>query len=165
MIFLGTFENRMDAKGRISFPAAFRALIHRSASREIALFPSFRYDNALEGMPAETLTAMADQQEVAEVDLFTKAKANRYSILFRTTHRLSIDDAGRINLPDSFVAHAGLEKSVVFSGEGHSFVLWSPAVHSAQMATDLAALKTPRDGLAPSVDLATAARTGQQATP
>jgi len=137
LIFTGTFENKVDAKGRVSIPAPFRALIKASKSGQIALFPSFRY-NGLEGMSLDMLTALASQN--AAVNPFAKGKTNPYSVLFRSALTLGIDDAGRITLPDSLISRAALTGKAVFTGEGHSFLVWSPEAHQAQMAEDLAAL-------------------------
>ena len=137
MIFTGTFENKVDAKGRVSIPAAFRALIQASKSRQISLFPSFRF-TCLEGMSLDMLTALASQN--ARVNLFAKAKTNPYSILFRSALTLSIDEAGRITLPEVLIEKAKLSGKAVFTGEGHSFKVWSPHAYTAQMDQDLASL-------------------------
>lgn len=154
MIFTGTFENKVDAKGRVSIPAAFRALIQSSKSRELALFPSFRF-SCLEGMSFDLLSALARQG--SKVSLFAKGKANPYSILFRSTQRLNIDDAGRITLPDSFIERAGLNKTAVFTGEGHAFQIWSPEAQAQQAAEDMAALEATGDLDALEADFAAAA--------
>ena len=135
-IFTGTFENKVDAKGRVSIPAAFRALIQNSKSGELALFPSFRFA-CLEAMSFDFLGALS-RQSGSKVDLFTKGTVNPLSILFRSTHRLHIDDAGRITLPEALIAQAGLSKTAVFTGGGHSFMLWSPEAYAQQAADDRA---------------------------
>ena len=141
MIFTGTFENKIDSKGRVSVPAAFRALIQASSSRELAIFPSFRFP-CLEAMSFDILTAIAQQSGVSQTSLFTKAKPNPFSLLFRMTHRLHIDDAGRVTLPENLVDHAGLTTTAVFTGEGYSFLLWSPKAHRDQLEEDTANLRT-----------------------
>ena len=156
MIFTGTFENKIDAKGRVSVPAPFRALISTSVSREIALFPSFRF-SCLEGMSFDTLTALSRQADVSRVNLFTKAKPNRFSILFRSTQRLNIDDAGRVSLPDSLISQTRLSQTAIFTGEGHSFLIWSPEAYADQIQADMEALANEgEEGFA--VDFALAAR-------
>ena len=142
MIFTGTFENKVDAKGRVSIPAAFRALIQGTPSGELALFPSFRL-NCVEGMAFDMLAALSRQ--AGKVSLFSKTKANPFSILFRQTHRLHLDDAGRITLPEALIAKAGLKKTAVFTGEGHAFQIWSPAAHQAQIDQDMADLAALSD--------------------
>ena len=162
MIFTGTYENKVDAKGRVSVPAPFRALISGSASRELALFPSFRF-SCLEGMSFDTLTALSQQAGVSQVNLFEASRPNRFSLLFRSTQRLHIDDAGRVSLPDSLITQAGLSKTAVFTGEGHSFLLWSPEAHAAQVQADMAALAAESEADL-SVDFALVAKEAGQAT-
>ena len=157
MIFTGTFQNKIDAKGRVSVPAPFRTLIQASPSRQMALFPSLRFEGALEGMTGDLLNAIAQQTGVAKGNLVTKARPNPYSLIFRSSHSLHIDDAGRISLPDTLVTKAGLERTAVFTGEGHSFILWSPAAYEAQMAADMAALAENPNAEEFEIDFAAAA--------
>ena len=137
MIFTGEAQNKVDTKGRTSVPAPFRTLITSSPSRELAVFPSFRY-KALEGMTFDMLIALTQQDGAAEVNLF-KRKANRFAPLLRATHRMHIEETGRITLPANLLAFAGIEQTAVFTGEGNSFLIWSPEAHAEQAAEDMAA--------------------------
>ena len=137
MIFTGTFENKVDGKGRVSVPAAFRALIQESKSGELAIFPSFRFQ-CLEAMSFDMLAALARQTPKA--NLFSKARTNPFDLLFRATHRFHIDDAGRITLPEALIAKAGISGKAIFTGEGHSFQIWSADAYAIQVSEDEATL-------------------------
>ena len=137
MIFTGTYENKVDAKGRVSVPAAFRALIQGSKSAELAIFPSLRFD-CLEAMSVDMLTALTRQ--MPKTSLLKKTRPTRFSQLLRSTQRFHIDDAGRITLPDSLIAKAGMDGKAVFTGDGYSFQIWSDAAHLAQLRQDELAL-------------------------
>ena len=153
MIFTGTYENKVDGKGRVSVPAAFRALIQGSKSAELAIFPSLRFD-CLEAMSVDMLTALTRQ--MPKTGLLSKARPTRFSQLLRATQRFHIDDAGRITLPESLIERAGLVGKAVFTGDGYSFQIWSAPAHAAQLAEDKAALDE-MDGDEFEVDFAAAA--------
>ena len=106
-------------------------------------------------MNFDLLSALARQG--SKVPLFAKGRANPYSILFRSTHRLNIDDAGRITLPDSFIERAGLTKTAVFTGEGYSFQIWSPEAQAQQATDDMASLEASGDLETLETDFAAAA--------
>ena len=46
--FFGTFVNKVDAKGRVSVPAPFRAVIQARGQQSVALHPSL-FEPCLEG--------------------------------------------------------------------------------------------------------------------
>ncbi len=157
MIFTGTFENKVDGKGRTSVPAPFRSIITSSPSKELALFPSFRY-NALEGMTFDMLAAITQQSGASEVNIF-KATPNKFAPLLRATHRMHIEETGRITLPANLLSHAGIATTAVFTGEGHSFLIWSPEKFAQQAVSDIAPVTEANEGFV--VDFAAAASSVQ----
>jgi len=58
-VFLSTFANKIDRKGRVSVPAPFRAVLDRQASTGIILYPSFKHP-CIEGSGDERI------QEIVE---------------------------------------------------------------------------------------------------
>ena len=44
--FIGTFVNKIDAKGRISVPASFRTVVQARGLTGVALYPSLTDDDA-----------------------------------------------------------------------------------------------------------------------
>lgn len=62
-----------------------------------------------------------------EIDLFSEAHDDLAASLYADAFPLEADKEGRILLPESLVAHAGLSDSVVFMGMGRIFQIWEPA--------------------------------------
>src|SRR3546814_19523666 len=53
-VFLSTFANKVDRKGRISVPATFRAALEQEKSAGVILYPSFKHP-CLEGCGDERI--------------------------------------------------------------------------------------------------------------
>lgn len=123
--FLGTHQNRLDAKGRVSVPAPFRAAL-RSFGEEpvrIVLRPSHKFP-CIEAWPAPVFEALAKPLE--RLEMFSENQDDLAIALFADAFPLEADREGRIVLPEPLVAHAGLNGVVVFLGLGRIFQLWEP---------------------------------------
>src|ERR1700758_4504716 len=59
-LFLSTFVNKVDRKGRVSVPATFRAAVADQSFPGIVVFPSFRHD-ALDGSGIKRMEEMSDR--------------------------------------------------------------------------------------------------------
>ena len=125
--FVSTFTNKIDAKGRVSIPAPFRAVLERDryggGPPSLYCYPSLdapaldaggerlaqRIDGLLSGLPD-----YSDERDELSVALYGDVQI------------LSIDQDGRIVLPEKLRAHAGLVSEVAFVGLGEKFQLWEP---------------------------------------
>jgi len=123
--FLGTHQNRLDAKGRVSVPAAFRAALRRNGEAVgIILLPSHKRP-CIEVWPTPVFEAMTANLE--GLALFSDSHDDMATALYADAHALEADKEGRVLLPEKLVAHAGLTDSVVFMGLGRMFQIWEPA--------------------------------------
>lgn len=122
-LFLSTTVNKLDRKGRISVPAAFRAALAGQAFHGIVAFPSFKYP-ALQcgGFDwIEKLSAGVDS-----FDLFSDEHDAMTAALFANAQQLPFDGQGRIVLPDALAGHAGISDKAAFVGRGPLFEIWEP---------------------------------------
>jgi MraZ protein len=122
-LFLSTFVNKVDRKGRVSVPAAFRSTLatHRHPN-QVVLIPSFKYD-AIDGTGSDRLTEM--MEGVNTLDQYSDRRDD-LALIFAETRPLQIDGEGRIILPDDLKDHAHIEDEVAFVGLGTMFQLWEP---------------------------------------
>lgn len=124
--FLGTHQNRLDAKGRVSVPASFRQVIRsddETASISLVLRPSHQH-RCIEAWPSAEFEALA--QPLNRLDLFSQAHDDLAATLYSDAFPVEADKEGRIVLPDSLVSYAGLTETVVFMGLGRIFQIWEP---------------------------------------
>jgi len=122
--FVSHYTNRLDAKGRISLPAAFRAVLAQDGFEGLCLHPSLdqqALDCGGNGLLKEIdgyLERFAPCSE--EWDLFSTA-------FLGTSEILKVDPEGRILLTESLKAFAGVTGEVTFVGQGYKFQIWEPS--------------------------------------
>ncbi len=122
--FMGTHRNRLDAKGRVSIPASFRACLRAPGSEpSLVLRPSQNHP-CIEGWPAEVFATL--EAPLATLDVFSEDQEDMASLLYADAFPTDPDREGRIVLPEPMVAFAGLGEVVVFMGLGRIFQLWEP---------------------------------------
>lgn len=123
--FLGTHTNRLDAKGRVSIPAQFRAVLKPDGAGavQMVLRPSLKH-RCIEGWPPAAFQALAKPLET--LDIFSEDHDDLATALYADAWPMESDKEGRIVLPDDLKSHAGLTDSVEFLGRGNIFLIWEP---------------------------------------
>ena len=128
--FLSHFTNRFDAKGRLSIPAAFRAVLAKDGFDGVFIHPSLdapaldcgghlllREINALlESMPS-----------------YSREREDLATALLGTSEVLRADSEGRILLSERMRAFLGLSDEAAFVGHGHKFQIWEPVRFAAHL--------------------------------
>jgi MraZ protein len=126
---------RLDAKGRVSVPASFRAVLARDGFDGLYCHPAL-------DRPALDAGGNALLAEIeALIDGFAPYSEQReqFSLaLYGTSETLKVDGEGRVVLSDAHKTHAGIKEAVVFVGLGHKFRIWEPGRFRAELteATD-----------------------------
>ncbi|MCB2106823.1 MAG: hypothetical protein KDE14_03930 [Rhodobacteraceae bacterium] len=132
--FIGTFVNKIDAKGRVSVPAPFRAVVQAKGMNAVALYPS-PTEACAEGCGMDRIDTLVD----AMPDDFSPIARNNdmAEIILASARETPFDADGRVVLPEDFIAHAGLSERAAFVGKGRVFQIWDPD----KLAESHAALK------------------------
>jgi len=121
-LFLSTFVNKVDRKGRVSVPATFRAAVADQSFPGIVVFPSFKYA-ALDGSGIKRMEEMSERLNT--LDEFSEEHEN-LAVLFASAQPLPFDTEGRIVLPENLAQYAHIADSAAFVGLGKSFQIWEP---------------------------------------
>jgi MraZ protein len=132
--FMGTHQNRVDAKGRVSIPAPFRTILREGAAEgpvRAVLRPSHTHP-CIEVWPVESFNALG--QSLQRMPLFSDDYEDLSAALYADAHPVESDREGRIVVPDWLMKHAGLSDTVVFMGQGQSFRIWEPAAAEQRRA-------------------------------
>jgi MraZ protein len=131
--FLGTHQNRLDAKGRVSIPAPFRAALRalKGDGGGLILRPAHTHP-CIEAWPEAAFHALAGPLD--RLDLFSDAHDDLAAALYADAYPVEPDKEGRIVLPEALVSHAGLEDGVVFMGLGRTFQIWQPEAAARRRA-------------------------------
>lgn len=128
-IFVGTHENKVDRKGRVSVPAKFREAVAGQSFHGVVVYRHYELP-ALEGCGMDQMEAYVEQMDA--FDLFSNDHEDLATILFAESEQLAFDGEGRIMLPPSFMEYAGISERAVFAGKGKRFQIWEPSAFAAE---------------------------------
>lgn len=122
-LFLSTYVQKVDRKGRVSVPATFRSSLARQEDpNAIVVFPSIKFV-ALDGGGVDRITEMKDRLE--ELDQFSEEYEN-LTMLFADAYQLTIDGEGRVIIPEILKEFARIGEEAAFVGLGAAFQIWEP---------------------------------------
>ena len=116
-MFLGTYLNKLDNKGRIAVPARFRGelgntvIINRYLDGCLAIYTQEDWKNIYDSI-------MQLPSNKADVRKYQRS-------MLADTAEASFDAQGRILIPANLMNIAHLEKNCVFIGAGNHIELWS----------------------------------------
>ena len=131
-VFIGTFENKVDRKGRVSVPATFRQSLAGLTFTGIIAFPS-RRAAAIEACGMDLMEQLIAEQ--TSVNLLSEEPDGPASPLFYDLQQLPFDGDGRVILPPAFREFAGITDQATFVGVGKLFQIWDPRVLEAHRAS------------------------------
>ena len=121
-VFLSTYVNKIDRKGRVSVPAAFRAALTPASAKSIIVYRAVKLA-AVEGCGmdrAEDLSRRIDRlPELSD-------ERDALAAILGELRPLDFDGEGRIVLPTELVRHASMTDAAVFVGCGPTFQIWEP---------------------------------------
>ena len=124
-MFLSTYENRLDKKGRVSVPASFRSYLSNMGYNGVICYPSFN-NQSIEAWPQDRIEKISNA-----IDTLNPFEEKRdffaTSILSESTN-LQFDSEGRISLTTKLLKHAKIKNSMVFVGQGKTFQIWEPII-------------------------------------
>lgn len=123
MLFLSTYQNRIDKKGRVSVPAQFRANLAGQEFAGIVAYGSLLHP-CIEGCGMNRFMKLNERIEM--LDPFSEERDAFATTIFGESVQLSFDGEGRIMLPESLIAQANLAEQAVFVGKGEIFEIWEP---------------------------------------
>ncbi len=128
--FVSNFTKGLDAKGRVSIPAPFRAVLARDGFEGLYVHPA---------LDAPALDAGGNRL-LGEIDAFLSTlppysdeRDQLSTALFGTSEILKVDPEGRVILTDTAKAHAGITDAVTFVGLGQKFQIWEPGRFHAHL--------------------------------
>lgn len=137
-LFLSTYVNKVDKKGRVSVPAPFRTVLANQHFSGIVAYGSF-INPCVEACGMDRIEKLHTQIE--SLDPFSEERDAFATTILGGSQQLSFDGEGRVMLPDSLITLAGIKEIAVFVGKGETFEIWQPKAFEdyAQAARKLAA--------------------------
>ena len=124
-MFLSTFENRIDKKGRVSVPASFRSYLSNLGYNGIFCYPSFN-NPSIEAWTQDRIEKISDT--IDGLNPFEEKRDFFATSILSESINLQFDSEGRISLTPKLLKHAKIKNSMVFVGQGKTFQIWEPTI-------------------------------------
>lgn len=116
-MFRGKFFHTIDDKGRVSLPSKFRTRLGKK------FILSIEFDGCL------SLYSIPERKKFEERLMSKPLTSGRVRdlrrVLMTESHEVSVDSLGRILVPAELRQYAGLQRDVIFAGQGNFVELWS----------------------------------------
>ena len=122
-MFLSTYENKLDKKGRVSVPAPFRSYLSNLGYNGIVCFPSFNH-HCIEAWPQDRIERISNS--IDSLNPFEEKKDYFATSILSESINLQFDSEGRISLPSRLLKHAKIKNNALFVGQGKTFQIWEP---------------------------------------
>ena len=123
-MFLSTYENKLDKKGRVSVPASFRSYLSNLGYNGVICFPSFNH-NCIEAWPQDRIEKISNA--IDSLNPFEEKKDFFATSILSESTSLQFDNEGRIIITSKLLKHAKIKNSILFVGQGKTFKIWEPS--------------------------------------
>ena len=139
-LFLSTFQNRIDKKGRVSVPASFRTVLGKEDFMGIIAYSSF-VNPCIEACGMARIQRLSDS--IDALDPFSTERDAFATSILGGSIQLAFDSEGRVMLPEELLLTAKIKDEAAFVGKGETFEIWNPKqlAEYADKARELAKTK------------------------
>lgn len=121
--FIGDYTVRLDSKGRLSFPAAFKRQI-REAVQDGFVLKRDVFDPCLIMYPMEEWERQ-NKMIRARTNPYNKEHARFLRMFFSGTAEVSLDTNNRMLIPKRLLEFAGIKGEVVLAGQSGKVEIWA----------------------------------------
>ena len=122
-MFLSSYENKLDKKGRVSVPATFRSHLSSMGYNGFICYPSFNH-NALEACSQDRIEKLSNT--IDSLNPFEEKRDFFATSILSESINLQFDTEGRVSLSEKLLNHAKIRNSMIFVGQGKTFQIWEP---------------------------------------
>ena len=124
-MFLSTYENKLDKKGRASVPASFRSYLSNLGYNGVICYPSFN-NNCIEAWPQDRIEKISNA--IDSLSPFEEKKDYFATSILSESVNLIFDTEGRISLTKKLLQHSKIKTRILFVGLGKTFQIWEPTL-------------------------------------
>lgn len=139
--FIGEYYIRIDVKGRLALPAAFKKQLGDDSSGGMFILKEDMYEQCLVLYPSSEWDRQ-NQIIRSKLNPFDRLHNQFLRSFSKGAIEVSLDSAGRLLIPKRLIDFAGIDKDIVLSGQDGKIELWSAEVYKSLWETtpDFAAL-------------------------
>ena len=132
--FIGTFECKIDDKGRIKIPSLLAKQMENFGGETFVVKRSV-FQPSLEVYPLTRWDLL--MEKINKLNRFVKKNADFIRIFTAGVKTVELDKAGRIQISRDLVAFAKLEKEIVLTSAGDFFEIWDKDAYEEVISADL----------------------------
>ena len=122
-MFLSSYENKLDKKGRVSVPATFRSHLSSLGYNGFITYPSFNH-SALECCAQDRIEKLSNT--IDTLNPFEDKRDYFATSILSESINLNFDSEGRVSIPKKLLNHAKIKSTIIFVGLGKVFQMWDP---------------------------------------
>ncbi len=130
---LGTYEAKIDAKGRFMFPAPFKGQMKDEISAGFVIKRSI-FKRCLELFPMEAW--QAESAMVMKLNMFKKKNAEFATKFMAGVKPIELDGTGRILIPKDLLKYAGITKEIVLTSVVNRIEIWDKEAYEKAVDYD-----------------------------
>lgn len=123
MTFRGQYTHAIDAKGRTSLPARYRESLAGAGEEKLILVQGLTSAHLL---AYPTVEWSEVEQKLGALPQLNPKVRSMLRLLESSAIECPLDGMGRILVPTSHRAYAGLQREIVWAGTGKQIEIWSP---------------------------------------
>ena len=124
-MFLSSYENNIDKKGRVSVPASFRSYLITMGYNGFISYPSFNH-TALEACSQDRIEKLSDSIDL--LNPFEEKRDYFATSVMSESVSLQFDTEGRVSFTEKLLDHAKIKNNILFVGLGKTFQIWEPKI-------------------------------------
>ena len=122
-MFLSSFENKLDKKGRVSVPASFRSHLSSLGYSSFISYPSFNH-SSLEACSQNRIEKLSNT--IDSLNPFEEKRDYFATSILSESVNLQFDTEGRVSFTEKLLNHAKIKNNILFVGLGKTFQIWEP---------------------------------------
>ena len=122
-MFLSTYENKLDKKGRVSVPASYRSYLSSLGYNGVICYPSLN-NQSLEACAQDRIEKISNT--IDALNPFEEKRDIFATSVLAESVNLQFDTEGRISIPHKLLKHTKIKSPILFVGQGKTFQIWEP---------------------------------------
>ena len=122
-MFLSSYENKLDKKGRVSVPASYRSYLSNLGYNGVICYPSFNHQS-IEAWPQDRIEKISNT--IDSLNPFEEKRDYFATSVLSECENLQFDTEGRVSFSEKLLNHSKIKNSILYVGLGKTFQIWEP---------------------------------------
>ena len=130
--FIGEYECKLDAKGRLMLPSSLRKQLDPAAQEKFVMNRGF--EKCLVLYPKNDWKYISE--EVNKLNQYVKKNREFIRYFYRGATELGLDGTGRMLFPKRMLEYAGVEREVVLFAYGNRIEVWDKETYNGLLTDE-----------------------------